>query len=194
MESGSFMEFHTREDAGQPAAFQESFAHVEMAEELGLDAVWLAESHFSPARSVLSAPLILGAAIAGRTQRIKVGTAVHVLPLGKPAADGGGGGNPGPCPPEGGLNLGSARSGLPGSYEGYNIPYSESRERFFEYLDIILKAWTNERFSYDGDYFSFDDVCLVPKPYRAPHPPIRIAANTAETFPVAGGQWAFRYS
>ena len=183
MEFGSFMEFHTREDAGQPAAFQESFAHVEMAEELGLDAVWLAESHFSPARSVLSAPLILGAAIAGRTQRIKVGTAVHVLPLGNPLRTAEEAATLDHVA-RGRFEFGIGRSGLPGSYEGYNIPYSESRERFFEYLDIILKAWTNERFSYDGDYFSFDDVCLVPKPYRSPHPPIRIAANTAETFPV----------
>ena len=65
MEFGSFMEFHTREGLTQDKAFQESFAHIAMAEELGLDGVWLAESHFSPGRSVLSSPAVIAAAIAG---------------------------------------------------------------------------------------------------------------------------------
>ena len=186
MEFGSFMEFHTREGLGQPEAFNESFAHVDMAEALGLDAVWMAESHFSPARSVLSAPLVIGAAIAARTKRIRIGTAVHVLPLGNPlriaeeaaTLD---------QVSQGRFEFGIGRSGLPGSYEGYNIPYSESRDRFFEYLEIIRAAWTNERFSYDGDYYTFDDVCLVPKPYQSPHPTIRVAANSAATFPTVAG-------
>ena len=84
MEFGSFMEFHTRPGQSQAAAFAEGFAHVDSAESLGLDAVWMAESHFNPQRSVLSAPLVLGAAIAGRTSTIKIGTAVHVIPLGNP--------------------------------------------------------------------------------------------------------------
>ena len=57
MEFGTFMEFHVREGMSQAHAFDESFAHVDMAEELGLDGVWLAEDHFVPHRSVLSAPL-----------------------------------------------------------------------------------------------------------------------------------------
>lgn len=185
MEFGSFMEFHCREGTTQVQTFEEAFEHVDMAEELGLDAVWLAESHFNPTRAVLSSPLVIGAAIAGRTKRLRIGTAVHVLPLGNPLR----------TAEEvatldhisaGRLDFGVGRSGLPGAYEGYNIPYAESRERFFEHLDIILKAWTNERFSYDGKYFSYSDVCLVPKPYQTPHPPIRIAATTSETFPQIG--------
>ena len=184
MKFGSFMEFHTREGLGQSDAFDESFAHVDAAERLGLDAVWMAESHFSPARSVLSAPLVVAAAIAARTERIKIGTAVHVLPLGNPLR----------IAEEvatldhisrGRFEFGVGRSGLPGSYEGYNIPYSESRERFTEYLEIIRDAWTNDRFSYVGKYFSFDDVCLTPKPLQSPHPPIRVAANSPGTFTTA---------
>ena len=185
MEFGSFMEFHTREGLGQADAFRESFAHIDVVERLGLDAVWMAESHFSPARSVLSAPLVVAAAAAARTERIKIGTAVHVLPLGNPlriaeevaTLDH-------IC--QGRFEFGVGRSGLPGSYEGYNIPYSESRERFTEYLEIIRRAWTNDRFSYAGNYFSFEDVCLTPKPLQSPHPPIRIAANSLDTFKTAG--------
>ena len=70
--------------------------------------------------------------------------------------------------------------------EGFNIPYSESRDRFVETLDILRKAWTQERFSHQGKYFQFQDVCIMPKPYQKPHPPIRIAATTQETYPMVG--------
>ena len=53
-------------------------------------------------------------------------------------------------------------------------------------LDVILSAWTNERFSYEGKYYQFNDVCVIPKPYQKPHPPLRIAATTKETFPRVG--------
>jgi len=185
MEFGSFMEFHTREGHPQSGAFEESFGHVENAEKLGLDTIWLAESHFNPARSVLSAPLIIAAAIAGRTDKIKIGTAVQVLPLGNPiriaeevaTLDHISGGR---------FEFGVGRSGLPGAYEGYNISYGESRERFFESLEIIIEAFTKERFTYAGKFHSYKDVCLTPKPLQKPHPPMRIAATTAETFPVLG--------
>lgn len=185
MEFGSFMEFHTREGRTQSEAFAESFAHVDMAEKLGLDTIWLAESHFNPERAVLSSPLVIGAAVAGRTKNIKIGTAVHVLPLGNPlqiaehaaTLD---------HVSEGRFQFGVGRSGLPSAYHGYNIPYSESRERFFEYLEIIITSWSKERFSYEGKYYSFRDVCLTPKPYQVPYPPVRIAATTSDTFTLLG--------
>ena len=78
------------------------------------------------------------------------------------------------------------RSGLPGHYQGFNIPYSESRDRFLETLDILTKAWRQERFSHQGKYFQFQDVCIMPKPFQKPHPPIRIAATTPEPYPLVG--------
>ena len=185
MEFGSFVEFHLRSGMSQADAFEESFAHVDMAEELGLDAVWTSENHFNPARSVLSSPLVMASAIAARTKRIKVGTAVLVLPLGHPLRIAEEAATLDQIS-QGRFEFGVGRSGLPGSYEGYNFSYADSRERFHEYLDIIIKAWTNERFSYEGQFFSYNDVCLMPKPYQFPHPPIRIAATTSETFPNIG--------
>ena len=185
MQFGSFMEFHRREGGSQAEAFREAFAHIALAEDLGLDAVWLAESHFNPARSVLSSPHAIASAIAARTRRLRVGTAVSVLPLGNPLRTAEEAATIDHIS-EGRFDFGVGRSGLPGSYEGYNIPYSESRERFYEYLEIILKAWREERFSYEGNFYTYNDVCLVPKPYQNPHPPIRIAATTSETFPVLG--------
>jgi alkanesulfonate monooxygenase SsuD/methylene tetrahydromethanopterin reductase-like flavin-dependent oxidoreductase (luciferase family) len=179
------MEFSPRPNASQARAFDESLAHVAMAEDLGLDGIWLAESHFSPERSLTSSPLIIAAALAGRTSRINIGTAVHVLPLGNPlriaeeaaSLD---------HLSKGRFEFGIGRSGVPGSYEGYNISYAESRERFVEALEVIVRAWTSERFSYEGKFHSYHDVSLAPRPFQKPHPPIRIAATSDESFEAFG--------
>jgi alkanesulfonate monooxygenase SsuD/methylene tetrahydromethanopterin reductase-like flavin-dependent oxidoreductase (luciferase family) len=84
------------------------------------------------------------------------------------------------------LDLGVGRSGLPDHYRGFNVAYAESRERFHETLEILKKAWTNERFTHEGKYFQFRDVCVMPKPYQKPYPPIRVAATTEETYPMVG--------
>ena len=198
MHFGLVLECDYREGATQEEAFQEAFTNVETAEAVGLDGVWLAENHFAPRQgaldeegspipSVVSAPLIMASAIAARTTRLRIGLAVNILPLSHPIR----------TAEEaatvdnvslGRFDFGVGRSGLPIAYEGYGIPYSESRERFWECLDIIVGAWTNEKFSYEGEYYSFNDVCVLPKPYQKPHPPIRIAATTGDTFPVIGGK------
>ena len=68
------------------------------------------------------------------------------------------------------------------------MPYAESRERFAETLEIVRRAWTEDTFSYDGAHFQYHDVGVVPKPYQKPHPPIRVAATSADTFPAIGAQ------
>jgi len=187
MEFGLFHEFQKSRDTSEAEAFAQSFALVDAAEQWGLDAMWLAELHFVPDRSVLASPLILAAAIAQRTRRMKIGTAVQVLPL---------------CHPlrlaeeaatvdqisDGRLIFGVGRSGFPRTYEAYGVPYEESRERFAETLEIVKRAWTEERFSYRGKYFAYDKVALVPKPRQKPYPPIRIAATSVDTYAAIGAQ------
>ena len=185
MEIGLFTEFQCAPGMSEAQAFDESLAEMTAAEEMGFDAVWLAEIHFQKDRSVLSSPLIIATAIAAMTRRVKIGIAVQVLPLAQPlhlaedvaTLD---------HLSKGRLDFGVGRSGLPEHYQRFNIPYSESRERFQETLDILLKAWTEERFSYEGKYYQFHDVCVLPKPYQKPYPPLRVAATTQETYPLGG--------
>ena len=185
MEIGLFTEFQCPTGMAEATAFDESMAQMRAAEELGFDAVWLGELHFQKERSVLASPLVVAGALAASTQRIKLGIAVQVLPLSHPlrlaedvaTVD---------HLSRGRLDFGVGRSGLPGHYQGFNIPYEESRDRFFETLDILRKAWTEDRFSHDGRYYQFRDVCVVPKPYQKPHPPLRVAATTQETYPLMG--------
>jgi alkanesulfonate monooxygenase SsuD/methylene tetrahydromethanopterin reductase-like flavin-dependent oxidoreductase (luciferase family) len=185
MDFGMFTDFHIRQNMTQAEAFEESFQQVEAAEQLGMDAVWLAEHHFSPDRSVLASPLVIASAIAARTGRIRIGLAVQVLPLTNPlriaeeaaTVD---------HISKGRFNFGIGRSGLTKYYEGYNVPYGESRARFLEALRIILKAWDKEQFSHEGAYFSFHDVTVVPKPLQQPYPPIRVALASPDTFSLIG--------
>ncbi len=83
MDFGLFAE-QTRRGASQDDAFQEMFALVDASEAWGLDVFWLAEMLVNPARSVLSAPLLVASWIASRTKRLRVGTAVQLLPLNHP--------------------------------------------------------------------------------------------------------------
>jgi alkanesulfonate monooxygenase SsuD/methylene tetrahydromethanopterin reductase-like flavin-dependent oxidoreductase (luciferase family) len=185
MDFGMFTDFHIRPQVSQAEAFAESFKQVEAAEMLGMDAVWLAEHHFSPERSVLASPLVIASAIAARTARIRIGLAVQVLPLTNPlriaeeaaTVD---------HISKGRFDFGVGRSGLTRYYQGYNVPYTESRERFFEALEIITKGWCQEQFSHTGPHFTFQNVTVVPKPYQQPHPPIRVALASADTFALVG--------
>src|SRR5438094_131479 len=83
MHFGIFLE-ERRPGTSEAAAFQETLDLAEAAEASGLDGVWLGEIHFNPTRSVHSAPIALASYIAARTRRVRIGTAVQVLPLGNP--------------------------------------------------------------------------------------------------------------
>jgi alkanesulfonate monooxygenase SsuD/methylene tetrahydromethanopterin reductase-like flavin-dependent oxidoreductase (luciferase family) len=185
MEIGLFTEFQSPPGMDEAQAFDEALAQVTAAEALGFDSVWLAEIHFQKGRSVLSSPLVIATAIAARTQRLRIGIAVQILPLAHPlhlaedvaTVD---------HLSKGRLDFGVGRSGLPEHYEGFNVAHTESRERFNETLEILVRAWTEDRFSYEGKYFQYRNVCVTPKPFQKPHPPLRVAATTQETYAVVG--------
>jgi len=187
MEFGMFHEFQRMPGQSEAEAFATSFEQVDAAERTGLDVMWLAELHTAPERSVLAAPLTIASAIAARTKRMKIGIAVQVLPLCHPlrlAEEA--------CTVDhishGRLIMGVGRSGFPRVYQAYGISYAESRERFAEVLEILKRSWTQERFSFHGKYYNFDDVYLVPKPYTQPYPELRVAATSADTYPAIGAQ------
>jgi alkanesulfonate monooxygenase SsuD/methylene tetrahydromethanopterin reductase-like flavin-dependent oxidoreductase (luciferase family) len=165
--------------------YQDILAQIELGDALGFDTAWLGELHFIPSISCLASPLMILAAAAQRTQRIRLGTAVTLLPLHNPvkmAEDAAtldvlSGGR---------LEFGVGRGAAPIYFAGYNVSQEESRERFEESLEVILQAWTSERLSYQGKYWRIQDLSLTPKPVQKPYPPIRIAANSPETFAIAG--------
>jgi alkanesulfonate monooxygenase SsuD/methylene tetrahydromethanopterin reductase-like flavin-dependent oxidoreductase (luciferase family) len=181
---GIFVE-ELRQGATQASAFRDIFETADRAEAWGADCVWLGEIHFTPTRSVISASLQVASAIASRTRRLRIGTAVQVLPLNHPlriaeevaTVD---------HISQGRFEFGIGRSGVVKTYDIYGIAYAESQARFREALDIIRLGWTGEPFSYAGQFYRVQNATVVPRPYQTPHPPIRMATTSDETFPAAG--------
>ena len=184
MDFGLFLEFPCREGSTEQDAFQEAFALVDLAEELGVNSVWLAEYHFNQGR-VLSSPVTIATAIAARTTNARVGLAVQCIPLGHPiriaeevaVLD---------HISQGRLEFGVGRGTFPNVHEGFNVPFGQSRGRFEEFLEIMVQAWTNETFSFQGEFFSCEELCVTPKPYQKPHPPVWVGVTSAESFPITG--------
>lgn len=184
MQLGIFVE-EARPGIDPTAAFREALELADAAEAEGLDGVWLGELHFSPARSVLAAPLVVASAVAMRTRRIRIGTAVQVLPLNHPlriaeevaTLD---------HLSQGRVEFGIGRSGAVRAYEVFGVPYEESQPRFQEALEIILAAWRGEPFSYEGRFYRIAGATVSPRPYQVPHPPLRMAVTSPDTFPRAG--------
>ena len=181
MHFGIFLE-ERRRGTSEVATFREGAELIEAAEAWGLDGVWLGEIHFNGGRSVQSAPLALASFIAARTRRLRVGTAVQLLPLNNPlriaeevaTVD---------HLSQGRFDFGIGRSGSARAYDVFGIPYGESQARFLEALAIIREAWKGQPFSYHGKFNHFENATVSPTPYQAPHPPMRMAANSEETFP-----------
>ena len=184
MEFGLFYDFDIRKGTTQAETFERCFKQVEASETMGVDSIWLAEVHFSP-YSVLSSPLIVASSVATRTSRVRIGLAVQVLPLSNPLRIAEEAATVDQIS-RGRLEFGVGRSGLTSYYKGYNVDYAESSPRFLEAMDVITKAWGREPFSHTGEFYAFKDVSAEPKPFQVPHPPIRVAVASAETFSMVG--------
>ena len=181
MHFGLFVE-ERRRGSSEAAALEEAVELTVAAEDWGLDGVWLGEIHFTPTRSVQSAPMALASFLAARTRRVRIGTAVTVLPLAHPlriaeevaTVD---------HLSQGRFDFGIGRSGAATTYDALGIPYAESQARFEEALAIIREAWKGESFSYRGRFHQIENALVTPRPWQVPHPPLRMAANSPETFP-----------
>lgn len=159
---------------------------VNHAEALGFDTVVLAERHFQHGDLLYPSPFSMAAAIAARTERIRIGLAARILPLHHPlrvaeeaaTLDILSGGR---------LEFGATRASLDERcHQVFCSPAADSRGRFQEALDIIVQAWTRERVSFAGTYYQIADVSGLPRPVQEPHPPIQIVAVSPETTAYVG--------
>ncbi|WP_162914683.1 LLM class flavin-dependent oxidoreductase [Desertibaculum subflavum] len=156
--------------------YARALERIEIMDRGGFDAVWLAEHHFTTF-SVCPSVHMLGTLAAARTQRLRIGTAVslatlyHPLRLAEEVAllDMLSGGR---------VNWGAGRGFAVSEFNAFGVPPAESAERFRETVEIVLKAWTQERLNHRGAHFSFEDVEVLPKPLQQPHPPVWMAASS----------------
>jgi probable F420-dependent oxidoreductase len=180
MKFGLFGSAQTRRggpDVDSGMGFREWTDYVVEAEALGFHSIFTVEHHFTGFGQV-SASLNLLTWVAARTQRIRLGTAVLVLPwhdpvlLAEQAAtlDLLSGGR---------LDFGVGKGYRYNEFASFRIPMEEAEARFEESLAIITRAWTSEeRFSFDGKFWSYSDIVVEPPPAQRPHPPFWMGAGS----------------
>ena len=158
--------------------YERAMQRIVTMDETGYDAVWLAEHHFTT-YSVCPSVHLMALEAAHRTRRIRIGTAVslaalyHPLRLAEEVAvlDHLTGGR---------LNWGAGRGFERAEFEAFGIPGDETAARFREAVEVVLAAWTNERLTFHGRFWDFDDVEVLPKPVQQPGPPTWVAATSPE--------------
>ena len=188
MKFGQLHLFETPLDRTEKEIVDEQFDIMVRAEEFGFDSIWPAEHHFSE-YGYCASPAVTLAALASRTQRIRLGTGVVVLPLNHPVRvaedfailDLLSGGR---------VDLGVGRGYQPHEFNGYGVDQARSRDIFRESVEIIHSAWTKERFDYDGEFYQLHNLSVRPKPLQKPHPPMWMASLSPETFQLCG-QYGF---
>src|SRR4051794_2264486 len=156
--------------------FARALERIEIMDRAGYDAVWLAEHHFS-SFGVCPSVHLMGTMAAARTKRLRIGTGVSLAPFYHPlrlAEEGGlldvlsgGRGN-------WGGGRGFARVGL----EDFGVNPDERTSGFHEAVEIGLRAWSDERRSFEGTLFRFDGVETLPRPLQPPRPPVWMAATS----------------
>ena len=153
----------------------------ELAEALGYDTAWVAEHLFST-YGIVTSTQVIAAAVAQRLKRMRIGTAVVVVPFNHPLRtasdfaliD---------CLSRGRLNFGIGRAYQPHEFVGLGVPMDQSRAMFNEGAELILRAWTEERITFDGRYWKVPEPTeVLPKPVQRPHPPVYQAAISPDSF------------
>ncbi len=155
-------------------AAEHLLVEAELAESVGFDGCWLPERH-ARTETFFPATITLLAALAARTKRVDLATTVmmptfhHPVHLAEQLAmvD---------HLSRGRLIFGAGVGYHEDYFRLFGVPMEGRGRRFEETLAVIDGVWTKERFSFDGEFYQYDDVQLTPKPYQQPRPPIWIGA------------------
>jgi natural product biosynthesis luciferase-like monooxygenase protein len=164
--------------------FKEQLDTLRAAEELGFDYIWAPEHHFTE-YGFCASPMLTLAAMTSVTKRIRLGSAVIVLPFNDPVRVAEEGAML-DLMSDGRFDLGIGRGFQPVEFHGFGADQARSHEIFAEALQIIERAWTGEPVAFNGIHFHVSEHMVQPRPIQQPHPPIWLAAVNAPSFEVAG--------
>lgn len=184
MRFGIYAEMQTPLDKPHADLTWEIMRQIEHADAVGFDTYSVIEHHFFQQFGISANPLAMFTAAAQRTRRIRFRTLCHTLPLHNPLllageiaeAD---------ILTNGRLECGIGR-GHAWLYEPACLAMEESQPRFHEAIEILRRAWTQERFSFDGMFYKVKEVAVVPKPVQKPHPPLYVVGTSENSFRMAG--------
>lgn len=177
MDFGLLMPFRNPPEARVPweRLYREQLELAVLADHLGFGHIWLTEHHFVEDGYTPSL-LPIAAAVAARTEDIRIGTFVLLIPFNnafRVAEDAA----TVDIISNGRFDLGLGQGYRVGEFTGFNIPRKERGERLAESVEIIRRAWTEQHWSHEGKYYRLTDVTLAPPPIQKPHPPIWLGAR-----------------
>jgi alkanesulfonate monooxygenase SsuD/methylene tetrahydromethanopterin reductase-like flavin-dependent oxidoreductase (luciferase family) len=186
MRFGLYAEMQTPLDRGHAQTYRDLMRQMEHCDQVGFDVYSVIDHHFFQEFSISANPLALICAVAQKTERLRFRVALHTLPLCNPmrlageiaAAD---------IITNGRLETGLGR-GHAWLFQRSGVDLAESRGRFEEAVEILLRAWTEDRFSYRGKYYSFDNLTVVPRPLQKPYPPLYTGGTSLATYEMAGAR------
>ncbi|HEY5543478.1 MAG TPA: LLM class flavin-dependent oxidoreductase [Candidatus Binatia bacterium] len=178
MRFATFSYNQSRPWVAEKQAFEELLEQILLTERLGFDDAWFAEHHHSD-YGMLASPNLIIATLAPRTQHLRFGNLVNVLPLYDPMrlAEECGmldiltGGR---------LNVGLGR-GVPRDDLKHGLDRDTAQARFEEGIEILMRSWTGETFTYSGKAWSYIDIICRPQPLQKPHPPIYYGATSPDS-------------
>ena len=158
-----------------PQLYAETFEQIRAVEALGFDSVWVTEHHQID-DGYLPSVLPAASAIAAITKRVQIGTCVLLLPLHHPLrvaedaaiVD---------IISNGRFIFGPGLGYKTDEFDAYGVNRAHRPSLMDESMEIIIRAWTEERFSFEGRRFNLKDVRLTPKPVQQPRPTIWMAAR-----------------
>ncbi len=182
----SVMDFHPEQQRSAAGFYREMIELAVNAEALGYDSAWVAEHHFAN-YGLCPSPAVLLAAIAQRTEKIRLGPAVCVLPFHDPVKvaeeyavlD---------VVSDGRLDFSAGRGYLEHEYAGHSVDREESQARFDEALEVIELAWKGQPFEYTGRFHRYPRLAINTLPLQRPTPPITLAALSPTTYARIGAQ------
>ncbi len=183
MNFGTFLLMQSPSARSSQEIYARGVELAQAAETLGFRNVWLAEHHFST-YGYLSRPAQLATYVAAKTTRLRVGTAVIVVPLHHPLViaeeiatlDLLSGGR---------LDVGLGRGYQHYEFERFGLELENGRARWEESVDVILRAFGGRPFSYEGKFFKIPETSVFPQPLQQPRPPIWITAQSPESVEAA---------
>src|SRR5579859_796978 len=176
---GTFLLMQSPSAQSSEEMYARAIEHAQQAEALGFRNIWLAEHHFST-YGYVGRPVQLATYLAARTTRIRVGTAVIVVPLHHPLViaeeiatlDVLSGGR---------CDIGLGRGYQYYEFERLGLELDSARARWSEAIDIIETALCGEPFSYHGQLFDIPETSVFPVPVQKPHPPFWVTAQSPES-------------
>ena len=178
--------FGKHEMALSPTAadiYDQHLREAVMAEELGYESYYIIE-HQNSHVGQITAPSVYLCAVAQRTTKLRIGVMIYQLPFYNPIR----------LAEEvatldhlshGRVEFGTGIGVAEHEFIRWNLPFFERQKMSSESLEIIVKAWTQDEVTYNGEYWQFDEALPVPKPYQQPYPPIWVGAHSPASLEYA---------